>query len=1116
MTNFFKLLWGCVMFISVTIHAQSIAINEVMASNSTTIADADNTYQDWVEIYNYGNTSVNLEYFSLSDDSSNPKKWEFPEVILEPNSYIIVWCSDKDIAENGMPLHTNFKISSNGEALYLYDAMANLLNMFPATAMGADVAAGRIPDGTGTVSYLKTPSPLGTNGTEGGDSYLTAPSFSHQSGFYTSGFNLTLSTTETNATILYTLDGSEPDEQNLTGKTYQYKNQYAQLPSQTTGSLLTRSMNTATYSSPINIVDRTSQANQLANISTTYHFNPDYFPSQNIFKGTVVKAKVIREGALDSPVVTKTFFIDPLGASKYKIPVVSLSANEEDLFGYEKGIFTAGKIFDDWRIENPTLEATQDNLQANYNQSGSAFERAAVLEYFEDGEEIINQTLGIRVNGGTSRSWQSKSIRLLPGKSYGKESLKHQFFPDKNVSTFHSLVLRNSGNDFFSTMYRDGIAQALIKDFNIPTQAYRPTITFINGEFTGILNLRERYDGDYFKNYYDIKSSELDLLENDLTPVVGDASSYESMVDFITNNPLSNEANFTQLKNMLAIDEFRDYFIANIYFDNTDWPAWNTIFWRKRVDLTPNAAYGQDGRWRPAFKDMDSAFSFYENDFNHDTLAFATATDGPSYPNSPASTLVLRSLLENTNFKNNFINRFADLLNSYLSKERIIALSEKFSSTIEPYINDHLERWSPIDRSWWDYSVDRMHDFATERIANQRQHILNKFGIDHTIQLTAAVSDKDSGTIKVNTIDLVSSTPGIPATTYPWTGVYFSEIPIVLKAQANPGYVFTHWSGAVESTNAEITITTDSDVAVQAHFAIDTSAAVTEPIFYWLFDDTLQKETPLSNIQANYSANGTGILSFESCIEGYPLTNTDENWRKGAMELREKSTAFNYLMSFNNDVIYELSDIKGIQIKQPFKVGEKINTLILNVPTTNYKDIVLKFAAVNEGAAEGLIVDYSINEDAEIWKTTGITQQNSLDLDKLYNLYTIDFSAIEDVEFNDNFKIRIRFTGDKLEESEGDRVTFNNISLLGVMDTAPVGAKKSISFDYFPNPAKDFIKISHRLNNPTYKIFSTESKVVLQGDVDNGQIPISSLSSGMYFLQITSEGITETVKVIKN
>src|SRR5690606_28449233 len=104
----------------------------------------------------------------------------------------------------------------------------------------------------------------------------------------------------------------------------------------------------------------------------------------------------------------------------------------------------------------------------------------------------------------------------------------------------------------------------------------------------------------------------------------------------------------------------------NIYFDNVDWPGTNTMYWRKKTaGFVEGAPYGEDGRWRWMFHDLDDTMSLTSENINNNNLALATATNGPEWPNPPRSTLFLRKMLQNPGFKNYFISRFADLMNSH-------------------------------------------------------------------------------------------------------------------------------------------------------------------------------------------------------------------------------------------------------------------------------------------------------------------------------------------------------------------------------------------------------------------------------------------------------------------
>jgi len=1105
--------------LTVTLQAQSITINEMLSSNTSVNADEDGNYEDWLEIYNYGATPVNLNGLGLTDDVAIPFKWAFPNITLNAGQYLLVWCSDKNRTAPGSPLHTNFKISASGETIYLNSPINGVLSTLPATPLPVNISYGKSPNGTGSYFFFGTPTPGQPNSTTTYTGVLNPPVFSHPSGFYNTPFNLTLSAATSGATIIYTLDGSDPDPNNLSGTTYSYKNSYAELAGQTGGPMLQKNFTSLSYTAPIAIADRTPQPNKLANISSTIDHAPNYFPSSPVFKGTVVRAKVIKSGSLPSITVTKSYFVTPSGSGEFTLPIASLSISENKFFDYTTGIFVAGQKFDLWRTANPTVDADvfQGNFDANYYQSGDASERTGHFSYLVNGTEVFSQDIGIRINGGSTRAWQSKSLRLLSRADYGNETMNYPFFSDTPLAVFNRLILRNSGGDFFETMYRDAFAHELVKGTGIETQAYQPTVTFVNGEYWGILNLRERYDKYYFKNVFGFAENEIDLLEDDLRAEEGDQVHYLNMESFLLNNSLAIPANYEYIKTQMDVDNMRDYYIFNIYYDNTDWPGWNTMFWRKRTAAyVPNALYGHDGRWRAGMKDNDDCFGVAFGVNDHDNLAVATEPNGPEYPNPPYSTLVLRSLLANPEFKNMFINRFADLMNSYFLPARFLAISNAMKARIQPEIQEHLNRWNATDYAWWEESISLMNDFGVERPAYQRQHIKTKFGITGSdITVTLDVSDTAHGYVKMNTLDILGTTPGLNPDPYPWSGTYFNNIPVKIKAIAYNGYQFSHWSGASSSTSAEITLTPTANISLTAHFIPSGDTETPEILYFWMMNNNLPNDTPLTGMNSTYAITTGGVLQYQSCLVGYPFNSASPNWRKASMERRNSPTPLNYYPLVNSNIAYENSNMRGMQVKQPFRSGSLDNALIFNIPSTGHKNIKLDLAVLDEGAATGVTFDYAVNPGAPVWITTGLVT-TAIPISTSYQKIQADFTPVLAANDNPNFKVRLRFTGPNMTADNGARITFNNVSVTGVATTlGTIEPEIAQNYLLYPNPAVETLHIAHPFTALAYRIFTMDGKKILEGITTNKTINLSALSSGIYLIQLDADGKTETKKFIK-
>jgi hypothetical protein len=130
-----------------TINAGDLVINEIMASNSATAADASGEFADWIELYNNTNNFLSLNNLYLSDSYTNPLKWAFPEnATIAPNDFLVIW-ADNDTLESG--IHSNFKLSSTGERLILSYANGTVLDSITFGEQISDFSFLRCPNGTG-------------------------------------------------------------------------------------------------------------------------------------------------------------------------------------------------------------------------------------------------------------------------------------------------------------------------------------------------------------------------------------------------------------------------------------------------------------------------------------------------------------------------------------------------------------------------------------------------------------------------------------------------------------------------------------------------------------------------------------------------------------------------------------------------------------------------------------------------------------------------------------------------------------------------------------------------------------------------------------------------------
>lgn len=1040
-TQYILSLLLATMLLSATAFASApqVVINEVLASNATSNADEDGDYEDWVELYNPGDDPISLLGWGLSDDYDNPFRWIFPDVSIGPGGFVLIWASGKDRNDPDAPLHSNFSIASAGEEVLLTRPDEVRIDELPPTWIPTDVSYGRKPDGGEQWYYFDEPTPGQPNSTVGGEGILDPPVFSRKGGFYAEAFDLDITHGDPEVMIVYTLDGSEPCKHNTEGTSYPYKNAYSFHPDDPPGDTLFHTYRSWPYQESIHVYDRSSEEDKLARITATVQ-PPGYMPDDPVFKGRVVRARAYKEGFLPSNIITHSYFVHPEGPGKFHLPVISISVQENYLFDYDDGIYTPGVDADQWRLDNPGQTFSWP-FYGNWRRRGDEWEYPAHMELFEQNghERALAQDIGIRIHGGATRSYPMKSLRLYARNKYTNSHLHHDFFGE-GAQGYKRLILRNSGNDFPTeiwqpgnnsrTMFRDAVIQAITSHMRMDTQAYRPALVFLNGEYWGIQNIRERYDKHYLERIYGVEEEEIDLLTGKDEVKEGDNLHYQATIDYIKKHGLQDDAHYDYIRTRIDTDNLIDYQITNIYADNTDWPGNNIDFWRYRTDAyDPDAPEGQDGRWRWLLFDTDFGFGLWggEDAYKNNTLAFATTPDSEGWPNPPWSTFLLRSFLENQRFRTDFINRFADLLNTAFTPERTQSVIQQMKAEVAPDIARHFARWGyPDAYDDWVEHVGMKTGFAQQRPPHQRQHIMEHFGLESTVQVKLDVDNQLKGHVRINTIGIMEDTPGVDRYPYPWTGKYFKDVPLTIEAVAKPGHLFSHWEGDIESTDAVIEITPDDDFKVKAHFQrLDTPVV----IHYWYFDTRMPNNTPLEALDAFYSVAGEGRINYESSLPGYPYDDGHPLWRKASMERRNMPTILNYLPELNDDIPYVDTEMRGLQVRQPFVDGDRENTLVFDLPTTGFEDILFRVAARDEGAADYLVVDYRLHNESE-WTTTGL-ESSELELSYAYQLFKVDLRNVPGAAHNHGFQLRLRFAGQDMEADNGNRVTFNNISLTG-------------------------------------------------------------------------------------
>jgi hypothetical protein len=612
----------------------------------------------------------------------------------------------------------------------------------------------------------------------------SVPEFSSPGGHYPHPMELLLSTTNSGGSVRFTLNGNSP------------------------------SNNSATFTSPLTLVDRATQSNGISLIPGTATVNQHtdgWKPPKGLVpKATVVRAQVYETNSPAGPSVTHTYFAGRNPMKTYGVPVVSIALATNDLFNYNTGIYMLGRIFDDYVRTHPA-EPLTGHTPANYTQRGPSWERSGHLEWFEpDGRRAFAQGVVVDIQGQSSRSFRQKSLGLKSIEDgFAPDDFRYHFFPGLTnrqgevMTRFDHLRLANSGNDWAYTLMRDALCHLLVQSTRIDTLAYRPVVVYLDGEFWGVHNLREQQDPDYINDHYGVPQAEVVICQGPgslMEGLPGDEKHYADLVKFIETKDMANATNYAVVGQLMDIENFIAYQAAEIYFANADWPHNNIRFWRRRTaSYEPNAPYGHDGRWRWLLFDVDLGYAHvWTTGVSENSLALAKDPNGRLGIPNHWSTLIFRRLLLNTGFRNQFINTMADLLNSSFRETRASSVIQQMQATLTPAMADHIARWRTSNDSTngWRTEVANLRFFASQRPVNVRQHLVSAFPLGGFANLTLDMEPRGAGELQLNTLRINESTEGNnPTNAFPWKGTYFRNVPVHLEALPRPGYRFAGWKG---------------------------------------------------------------------------------------------------------------------------------------------------------------------------------------------------------------------------------------------------------------------------------------------------------------------------------
>lgn len=718
----------------------SVLIMEYMSKNSYFHPDEDGDCNDWVELYNFGAETVHLTNYYLSDNETKLKKWRFPDGFsIMPGERATVQLSGKNYTH-----HASFSLSINDSGIFLTDSDEHVVDSAPIKEMPSHVSYGRSEDDHDVWLYFARPTPGEPNNTNG-FSQLTGLAASHgMGGLYISDASFDNWVEITNASS----DSISMQGWSLSNRKSDLAMQ--PLPNVTlaagaSGKVTLESFHIKQSGEEIILSDssglpvdiytayRLRSGNVYADTDELYvavgteitlgtddttqgniHYTLDgseptaasavYTRPIIITGNMVIRARVIAQNAEPGLTLSRTYLTD----EKHTLPVITLASDPAGLFSHASGIYANG----------PGWTEPLPHKGANYWKD---WERETHFAFYEDGGLGVEAVAGIKIFGQYARAEEQKSFSVFFRKTYGVSRLAYPLFPDSPYNEHDALILRTSGQDWNITKLRDSfIHNSVIGVTNVAAMRARPVIVYINGEYWGLYNLREKLNADYFKINEGIPDDEIDIIKANTNALDGTSAEYRALVAELGKMKMNTPEGYAFADANIDIDNWIDYWIVVTFFGNTD--TGNIKCYKQQ---------GEGHKWRWILFDQD--WALFPSTYKWNPFDNMLHPQGHGVGKA-FSTVVARSLMSNATIKERFIRRYAELLHTVLSTERLIAILDDYAAQIEPEIPAQIARWGGISTvKRWQDNVQRMRNIITEKHFLIKTQLKSSFNISDTL-----------------------------------------------------------------------------------------------------------------------------------------------------------------------------------------------------------------------------------------------------------------------------------------------------------------------------------------------------------------------------------------------
>ncbi len=504
------------------------------------------------------------------------------------------------------------------------------------------------------------------------------------------------------------------------------------------------------------------------------------FPDSLLIKETtVVRARAFKTNFAESPTLTLSFLFEK---DSFANPVISLVSDEKY-----------------WTGNGGLLKSISQDIEI-----------PAHFEMFSNNEVVYRSGTGIQLHSPKA-STKQYSMRLYARGNYGNSWFNYDFFGANGPDKFKRLVLRNAGNDniqtnSLNTHFRDQVIQRMAKTSNVHamTSESMPVNVFVNGSFFGIYNLRERIDQYYIETHTG-ETEKFDLLErafgytSNQNAIEGTFQKFKAQVHFVDTVSNKNAEGFMDtVPTLFDVENFRDYWITQVYFGNYDWLSNNVKYW-----------CAEDGKWQWIYWDLDHGLGLPYQSYGlpqWNTLAWSLGFSDRAW-SSGYNNRVARNLLKNDAFQLHFIQRFTYLINTHFSARSVQQHIDSLAAVYRPDVARHMERWKG-DATNWDNALAQMQAYATERPQHMLHHLQNQFNLTDPVTVQFKVEPAHAGEVSLSTW---------PITRSEFSGTFFPRMEYTVQATPAEGFEFDGWLN-LEGNEAATSFNLVSDTTITAVF----------------------------------------------------------------------------------------------------------------------------------------------------------------------------------------------------------------------------------------------------------------------------------------------------------